>query len=271
MTEHGNGHVDQTCLVCGRDFTHEDIRGACYRCEQRMARELRELPELYVQAHLELQPGSGTGVRGTERSLGVRIAALDLIEASDLISTLATWETAWRDEFGLADPKPRPRRPTRALTDVTGFLTTWLHKACTEYEGIDVFAVELHKHHAAARQAARQTSRRTWTVHCPTDIVPEVGEVTRCATPLRVTDDPRDRVHCRGCGRLWDVGHLVAVASSDSEVDVWVDTETICGWYEVSRATLKRWAAAGQVRRERGKYELRSVATRMAQRRAGTA
>lgn len=88
----------------------------------------------------------------------------------------------------------------------------------------------------------------TWTVPCPT-----LGEAGDCGQPLRVARVAADEhVWCPACRRTWTTARLVLVAARCA--DAWVDEVAAAALSGVPGRTLRRWAAAGTVRRARGRY-----------------
>lgn len=251
----------------------------CRRCYERMARQLADLPKLYVYAGQELTPGAGsdTGGRGTERGIGVRIAALDLRAGLDLLGVLGQWERDWRETFEDPAPTAAPRahrdRVGADLVAVCGWLRANLIRSARAHPAIDVFAGELGELHQAASIAARTVGRREVWVECPTDVGqdanpdltgqtevdPDAGP-RRCGKRLRLTGlDATKNVWCRGCRRSWNVQRLLMVAASDVETGVWLPPEDVAILLGVSERTLRLWAKDGEVDRAHGRYELGSV------------
>lgn len=234
----------------------------CARCRDRMRRQLREIPELYALAGGELLPGASTGGgSGTEASLGLRVAALDLRQGSDVIGILATWAQAWAEDFDeeTADwtrRSPHGKDPVGAtLVAVARHLASELTRACAVSPGIDVFAKELNDVYLAARSAARTIEARHTEVECPND-----REDGICGARIRIGGlELDDVVHCPGCGRRWELHRLLLVAASDQEAGAWLPVEDVALLYGISRATLKRWAKDGRVQRSHGLFELQSV------------
>lgn len=248
------------CTIC----QHETDRMACHRCQNMMRLQLGEICDYQAMAADNLIPGQGGDGRATERTLGVNLAALDLVGAFDAIAILESWERIWREDYGLAPYGPasaeRDPRARATLLGIVGFLQAWLTKSCTEHPAIDEFARELRHLHRMCQQAAGHTMRAAWRVTCPTDV--EDGE---CGTQLRVSgEDFGGHVTCRGCHTTWPVDRLLHVVATSRHAELWLDPEAASEWLGVHAGTLRKWASQGRIRREGGRYEVHSLKAAMA-------
>lgn len=88
------------CEICTRTAT---IGKTCRTCYDRLHEQLREIPTAYEQAADELSPGGSGHAAGTEPSIGLRLAALDLRHAAGYINELGEWARQWRHD-GISDP-----------------------------------------------------------------------------------------------------------------------------------------------------------------------
>lgn len=275
MSERPTTCLATPCVVCG-DHAHRlgelcpndahcpvraiNLGMTCRRCHDRMASQLREIPELYALALGELETGSGNGGRSSETSLGLRLAALDLRHGGDVIGVLVSWELDWRETYDDDTVTPLVRADDRAgatIVEVCGYLLAGLHRACTSHPAIDVFAQELAEIHGAARTAARTTGARHTEVECPADHDDGI-----CGARIRVSGlELTDVVYCPRCRSRWELHRLLLVAASDTEAGVWLPVDDVALLLGVSRRTLFRWAKAGHVQREHGLFELESVRT----------
>lgn len=232
----------------------------CGRCRDRMRRQLLEIPELYALAGGELSPGASAGGGGTEASLGLRVAALDFREGSDVLGMLASWARTWEEDF---DDTPRDwsrlshgtDRVGATLVDLTRHLSRELDRACAVTPGIDVFAQELNDLHLEARVAARTITARHTEVECPAD-----REDGICRARIRVGGlELKDVVHCPKCHTRWELKRLLLVADSDREAGAWLPVDDVALLIGVPKRTLNRWASEGRVQRAHGLFELQSV------------
>ena len=251
--------TEQPCAIC----EHPTNRTTCTRCATRISRHLAEIVEFTALAYGELLPGQGGDGRSTERGLGVRIDALDLIAGFDVLPVLESWERLFREEWGLA-----PWGPTTALrgagqadqaaaylTGTVGFLRAHLDRI-TEHPAVGDFAGEVSTCWQQARNAARRQPRQAWRVTCPADT--DDGE---CGEWLRVTgEDFGGEVTCRSCRTSWVTERLLWVVASSTEADMWVDVAAAVKHTGVPESTLRRWARQGKVKRRAAMYEYKSLA-----------
>ena len=239
------------CVICAR---RSEQGYACAACEARMRDRLGEVVEFYALAQNELLPGSSGGDRGTERSLGVRLSALDFVAGHDVVAVLGLWERDWRDTYGLADPKAG-RGVEETLVECVKFLVAWLHRACVDHPAIDDFARELRECWSQARSAARMSpARKATTITCPADL--DDGSMCECRIGVDGTDHD---VVCPRCRTTWDVPHLMHVAISTPGVEMWADPAAASAYFGIAERTLRHWAERGRVQRSHGRYELHSI------------
>ena len=251
MNELGN------CVICGFDTE----RMACPRCQARIGHWLTDILEFTALAHGELLPGRGGDGRSTERSIGVRVAALDLVAGIDTVGVLESWERDWRETFGLAPYGPasaernagKPHGAT--LSGVVRFLRTWLDRACAEHPAIDDFHHEVKALRARAQGAANRQPRPGWTLTCPADV--EDGE---CGASIRITgEDFGGSVTCRSCRSVWTVDRLIAVAAASRDAELWIDQGAAMRVLDCSESTLKRLVKDGRVTARREQYDYRTL------------
>lgn len=284
----------RVCVVCIRhphdDDTECDHRcrvveledgHVCDRCAARLRRSLAALPEIAAHALAAVAPGVGSGALGTgdprrapidldaadPTGLLVRLEPADPSTEVTILEALEGWERVVREDRGLSAFGPaslarsilrhdvgRPGQVT--LTGTCGFLATQLDWITTEPE-FDVrgFAELVARCRAAlSRWDADASDRGGWRVPCPTTT--DAGECGRILV-VRDIGEGADVVWCRGCGRGWEPRRLVLVAGRDAQV--WADPEAAAAWANVTRRTLERWAKAGRVRREHGRYFMPDV------------
>ena len=241
----------------------------CHKCETRLRRWLTEIIDYHAQATHELTPNRNGDGRTSERSLGIRLDALDLICGLDVLPTLESWETMFRADWGLTPYGPTSLTrthhtttdaPTTYLTGTIQFLTTHLPQILTHPAAPD-FHNETRELHRQAQAAANQTPRTTWRITCPTD-TPE----GRCANTIKVSGDELDgTTTCRQCHTTWQIRRLLLVALHDSETAIWVDPEACIRLLGVDDSALRRWHREGKIRRNAGRYCLTDVMTAVKQ------
>lgn len=245
-----------TCTICQRETT----RMACERCEQRMRRQLDDLPTFMALAGDNLLPGQGGDGRSSERTLGINVAALDVAAGFDAIAVLESWERVWREDFdlapyGLASSARNDGTQKTTLVGITRFLKAWLGKVCEEHPAVDEFAAELRTIHRQSQQAAGQTKRGGWRVTCPADT-----ETAECGSVLVVTSADFDAsVTCKACRTTWPTERLLRVVASSAHAELWLDAEAAAHWLGVDVRTLRKWAQGGRIDRSHGRYEVHSL------------
>jgi hypothetical protein len=225
-----------------------------------MRQQLTELTTLMEQASANLIPGQGGDGRSTERTLGINISALDTAAGFDAINVLESWERLWREDYGLAPygeatSQLADTKPETTLRHITTFLHTWLEKSCTEHPAISEFAYELRIIHKQSQQAAGQTQRAAWRVTCPAD-----GTEGECGNTLLISGEDFDNeITCRKCSTVWPVARLLHVVASSKHAELWLDPQAASEYLNCTPVTLRRWAKEGNIKREKGKYEIHSV------------
>jgi len=274
-------HADDT--ECGPRCRHVELEDGhvCARCSRRLRDNLAALPEIAARALTATTPGTGSGTLGTgdPRRAPIDLDAADptgllvRLEPSDpstevtILEALEGWERVVREDRGLAAFGPASlARSTRAgdtarpgpatLTGTCGFLAAQLGWITTEPEfdlrGFTELVARCRV--ALSRWDAEASDRGGWRVPCPTTT--DDGECGRVLVVRNIAEGA-DVVWCRGCGRGWEPRRLVLVAGRDAEV--WADPEAAAAWANVTRRTLERWAKAGRVRREHGRYFMPDV------------
>jgi hypothetical protein len=250
-----------TCVICNRATEHM----ACGQCERRINQQLSEIQEFAIYAQSNLIPGQGAGGRGTERPLGIRIDALDLVAGFDVLPALESWERAFRQDYGLTPYGQASLERNRAagehnlaqvtLTGVIRFLHAWTAKVCHEHPAVDEYAKEVAALWRQAQAASGQSPRTSWSVDCPADV--DGGE---CGNRLRVNGQDFDGyVGCRSCGTRWEVKRLLLVVASSQTAEIWLDVDAAVQMFSVSPRTLRDWAKRGHIRRKGGKFEVASL------------
>ena len=250
--------MNRRCVICRQpiDTQTSGDRMACPACEVRILDQLRDVLEFYALAEGELLPGSGGGSRGTERSLGIRLSALDYLAGSDTVAILASWEGEWREHYGLSI-EPMLSRPTPALSRSVAFLRTWTPRACIDHPAVDDFARELAACWSEGRTAARcAPAFAVPSIDCPAD--DERHDDGLCGKRIGIDADVRTVV-CPRCRTAWDVKRLILVALSTPGSHMWADAEAAAGYFRVSVPDLHRIARHGDVAVSHGRYDLRAL------------
>lgn len=255
---------------------------ACPRCAQRIALDLDAILDAYATATDALLPGRTGDGRSNERSLGVRLDALDLLAGNLVLDILESWERYLRAEFDLSPYGPASSvrnaegiraaadasrdaygAPTGAI-DVVGvtltgtirFLKTYLERAALEFEPIADLAEEIRWLRRRAETAAGITYRQSWAISCPSTL----DDGTSCGHRLRVSGEDLDAAtYCRACRTEWPIERLLLVAASDRDAAIWVDAEALANRIGVTEKTLSRWAKDGKIAKKGQLYDYRSL------------
>lgn len=258
----------------------------------RLARSLRDLSQTVVQAAAETLPavsGSGSGrvPPGSKPPLDLdhvapHMALIELTKGDPasrvtITDCLAHWEMTVRayrslTQYGLAteDHAGNPTRgwitseitlSDRAFTQAIGFLQRNLEWIVTDQRfPLTQFADQIGRSLATVRSMLLGRSRDR-VVSCPT-----ITDEGRCGQPITVRTwlplehDPSvgETTHCRRCGAIRTAAQLVRAGGTE---DTWASAEDLAEHFGVTARTLRRWAAAGSVRRKGGLYNWADVAT----------
>jgi len=231
---------------------------ACGHCETKMRDQLTDILEFYALTEGELAPGrTGTG-GSTERSIGVRVAALDFLAGNDVVAVLGLWEREWQEHYELTISADTVR-PTVTLLSAVTFLKAWLPTACMSHPAIDDFAIEVRDSWRLARAAARIESPRKTLIQCPADVEMSDGIIT-CGRLITIKSEQLDEdVYCKGCQTKWNPRRLIAVALTTSDAHAYADAEAATAYFGLDAATLRKWGKSGKIKQSHGRYELRSI------------
>lgn len=226
----------------------------CTKCEDKMRRQLRHLPEdaAHVQAELydwRTEPG---GSRTSDPAMGALPGGTDLLSASAALTgragpaydQLASWEACWREER-LLTARERPA----TLWEVCNGLSTHLTWACRNFLAIDEFAQELSAAVKITRDVLsdERTQVRLGRFRCPNTLPTlEDEEPKPCGGQLwrDHSDDLHPAIFCRACGARWEreawdlLGDVFKVAVSTSQA---------ASFLGVSERTVRRWVTEGKV------------------------
>lgn len=245
---------EMTCNICATDQGP-----TCSRCTARVRHHLSGI--LKYQQRAELTPGGGGDGRSTERTIGVRVNALDSAAAFTYVGTLESWEVDWRQYFNLTPygvasaSRNGSTLPHLILSGIIDFLTSWLDRAASEHPAFPEFAGEVRTLYVQAKDAANQRNRPQWRVTCPTDTTD--GE---CGRVFMISgEDFGGEVYCKVCGTTWPVERLLRVVASSRLSELWLDPEAAAEYCGVSSRLLRKWGQQGLIRRERGRYEVHSI------------
>ncbi len=199
--------VNPVCTICMYGLRDgERDRLACRICQDRGTMMLHALPGLYDQLGDLLEPGSGRGdgrVSGTRGApLPCSLHVLDLRARGGLVTVLAEWEAAVRDELGYEAP-PFRGDLRQTLAGTVTFLVAnapWIYSSFSAAADLHREIRALHSH-AERLVTGEQTERRV-TVRCG------------CGQPMRVTLTTPGR-RCTGCGTQYGHAEVLQLPLAD--------------------------------------------------------
>jgi hypothetical protein len=249
----------QTCQICGHQ-----TQTTCTKCAQRIHKQLTQIHQYTIQAHNELTPSQTGNGATSERTLGIRLDALDLIAGNDVLPILESWEQMFRQEWGYTPWGPTTANRCKTHTNqALAYLTATIafHQAhidrILQHPTANDYNSEIHQCWQQARTAARAQPRQAWRVTCPTDT--NNGE---CGNTLSITGQDLDQtITCHKCRTHWPTERLLWVVATSSQADLWIDTEAASKQTGIPESTLRRWAKQGRIKKQGTRYEYKSLIT----------
>ena len=216
------------CPIDNRSLKNDAV--ICEECAKLTRARLSEIPRLYIQAGAFLEPGKGgTGSSGSERTIGVNLAALGFRQASDLLGVLEAWVQFVVEERDLAPFKARGMVEDRVI-DSCAFLlrhADWLAQNELASDWYNEIALIHNEGLAATRNFMAKVTR----IKCPTSLETFISEdeigYENCGAWLILGEDVLDEIECRRCKNVWTTMRLVAVAMSTPNHEVWMDSDSI--------------------------------------------
>ncbi|WP_030670565.1 hypothetical protein [Streptomyces rimosus] len=204
---HDRDAVNPVCTICMRGLRDDEWdRLACRICQDRGTAMLSALPGLYDQLGDLLEPGPGRGdgrVSGTRGApLPCSLHVLDLRARGGLVTVLADWEAAVRDELGYTAAVFRGDL-RQTLAGVVSFLTAnapWVYASFPAVADLHRELRALHSH--AARMVTGEQAERKVRVLCG------------CGATLPFTvSTPGEK--CRTCGTQYGHADLFDLPLAD--------------------------------------------------------
>jgi len=247
------------CVICAADCSAL----ACDPCRRRIDDQLAGILAYRHLAEDELEPGRGGSGRAGERGLGVRLDALDFVAGNTVLDILELWCRDIRETYGLSPYGPASLDACRGqadpalalLADVIAFLRSWLPRLAADFLPVDDLAREVRSCWLQAQRAANAAPSHGYRVPCPAP-----ADEGACGRMLVINgQDLDDEIACRSCGTAWSVDRLLVIVAGEVTGAIWMDGEAAAQRAGVDIRTLRRWAAAGMVRRDHGRYDLKEI------------
>jgi hypothetical protein len=244
--------TETNCSLC-RNIVKS--AGLCFWCDRKMHSQIDDLYVFWKAAHDELLPGkSGSGGRSSERTIGLNVNALSWVAGDDILGFLHEWEKLIREARGLMPPALVPRKPTLEdeIKEAVHFARVHLSWSGRQ-EWINDFAEELKVIHSMGKSAAKAFSEKVARIPCPCTL----GDGSFCGYKLKVNkDDPFASFRCPTCESDWNTLRLIAVALSNTSTPVWLDSEAIAGYVNMTVRNVQQFAKRNSIERRGEMYNL---------------
>lgn len=276
---------------CPKD--HRSLVGnakICEQCQRETRARLAQIPQMYVEAGAYLVPGKGGfGSSGSERTIGVNLAALGFRSADEILPVLEDWErtvrvkslgqveldgqerqgeveldqdglikTNTRSPFSNERPIVRRGRVEERVAGVCEFLlkhSPWL----AQYEAAGDFVADVAAIWSQGQAATRQIEEKPTRIKCPADIEMWIDgdmKTVTCDQMLTLADDLSQGIECRGCGTNWSVAQLLAVAVTTPGAQVLLDPVAIGGYLGMDLTYVHKFAKRHGIEKVGKKYPL---------------
>ncbi len=245
------------CPICRRMLINS-VK-ICEVCSRETRAKLAQIPQMYVEAGAFLIPGKGGfGSSGSERTIGVNLAALGFRQAADLLGILTAWVEFIVEERDLAPANVRGTIEDR-VTDSCAFLlrhSPWL----AENELAADWCNEIALIHKEGLAATRQFLEKVTRIKCPTSLEifiteDEIG-YENCGAWLTLGENPLDPVECKRCQREWTTLRLVAVALSTPGNEILLEPIALAGYLEMELTYVHKFAKRHGIEKIGKKYSL---------------
>lgn len=219
------------CQLCDRMLltgaTVEGLR-ICEKCTD-VREQVIGIASMYVEAQAFLTPvKSGSGIRSTERTIGVNANALSYREGSDVLGMLTTWYdflAQKRDTSLEALQGGVGERVTLACQTILIHLGYLLRN-----ELAGDFKVEIAKAYNEGLQVTQRAIPKATKIKCPSAVLEQNNEgepyMRECGNLLTLPESVFQPFECGRCGSEWTNVRLEEVALA-SDKDVWLDAEAI--------------------------------------------
>lgn len=205
------------CTHCTRLLYRDELsRIVCFVCEDRAAKHLTALPELYGQLASLLAPGatpSGARVSASKTApLPVSLHVLDLRGPGGIVTKLQAIEDSWRTELRWTVATFRGSAE-QTLAKVIPFLVNNLPWACDKYESVSEDLDIISQLHSQAKSSISGERKTLVPVSCRY----LYDDGTECGTPMRI-DISKTVAQCPTCRTRWGREEWVALYQATRSV-----------------------------------------------------
>jgi hypothetical protein len=266
------------CPIDDRGTQGNDV--ICEDCAKATRLRLAQIPVLYLEASAYLEPGrGGSGSSGSERTIGVNLAALGFRQGASVLSLLEEWERTVRVEhlgqveLEGVEREERPQvwnRTTQKYEDAKLTEQEWLNehpivrrgsvgeriqgvcefllvhaKYLATHPAAGDFTAEVASIHGQGESATRRIAEKVTRIKCPGLVEQWRGEEMKqvtCDQKLTLSKDYLEMFPCKNCGREWTTLRLVAVALDTPGYSFLLDSEAIAQMLGVTARHVLRIA-----------------------------
>lgn len=198
------------CTHCTRQLYRDELsRAACFVCEERAAKHLKELGRMYGQLADQLAPGAtpnGARVSASKAApLPVSLHILNLRGPGGIVTKLQAIEDSWRAELGWTVATFRGNAE-QTLAKVIPFLINNLRWACDKYESVSEDLDVISRLHSQADNSVSGERKTLVPVFCRY----LYDDQTECGAPMRI-DIGKAVARCSTCGTRWGREEWVAL------------------------------------------------------------
>ena len=216
----------------------------CDGCHTRMRQGLDIIVETWALTDEPGFPTPGGEGRAKSRPLPGGDEWIDW--RAEVPAKLASWCQDFAEFLDLHGPSAP--HESAVLTAITGWLTAHLSSVSNRHPAVDDFATEVQELANRGMRLAGMTQEKKSRVPCPTN---------GCPADLHIRASQLEEwARCRTCGIERSNAQLLAIAA---RTDAWVPATIAAEVARITESTLRRWAVAGHVEREGGRYWLPSV------------
>jgi hypothetical protein len=237
-----------TCAQCGQDTTSQ----LCPPCEMRISANLTRLAVNYVDSEdPSLTPIPSPVGRGAFASKPpANVSWLSWREGADITPILLGWADDWARLWQLTGRIPAD------IPGLCGWLRNHLARAVAEHPAIVEFADEIYQLTRRSQRYAGRSNPPRAKILCPAI----QDQNTECGNLIWIdnTTDPNTPIRCRACGATWTRLQLEHIALHSSG-EAWVDVEAAARYAGVSERTIYKRAAAGNIERKGGLYNIATI------------